>query len=128
MSVTRFRELNNEERTGQVWAILCCLAEHHKTISYNGMAERMKWADGNGHAIAGKLGPIHAFCKANDLPFLFELVVTVRDGKPGYRQDDPLGDVLTDREKVFAYDWYAISPPTAEDCREAMRSLGWISS
>ncbi|CAA9364646.1 MAG: hypothetical protein AVDCRST_MAG93-7875 [uncultured Chloroflexia bacterium] len=126
MSVTRFRDLDNEERPRQAWTILCSLADQHKTIYYHEMAERMKWADGSGRPIGPMLGPINAFCQANYLPPLAELVVTVAHGKPGYREDDPMGDVLIDREEVFNYDWYAISPPTTEDYREAMRSLGWI--
>lgn len=65
------------------------------------------------------LGHVASYCKANDLPGLTTIVVGKGRGTPG--EQIPVDPTTMDREreKVYAFDWYNVVPPTPEELATA---------
>ena len=58
-----------------------------------------------------QLGLIMVWCRDNHLPPLTVLVVNSETGVPGVGLEW-IQDIHADRERVFAFDWYDVVPPT----------------
>jgi len=66
------------------------------------------------------LGHIMLYCRQNDLPPLTVLVVNEKTSLPGSRltQVEPNAD----GERLFAFDWFALVPPTPDELVTAYRA------
>jgi hypothetical protein len=60
------------------------------------------------------------FCRDQDLPALTVLMVNGTTGRPGGGTVLD-GDAETERERVFAFDWFSIEPPETVDFRNARK-------
>jgi hypothetical protein len=61
------------------------------------------------------LGHIAYYCIDNKLPPLTSIIVGKGRGTPGRDIPIDLGKVDGEREKVYAYDWHNVYPPSAND-------------
>lgn len=103
-------------RALQAWQILISTAMNRQIHSYKSLSELMYGKSAQG-VIAPILGHIADFCNKEGLPPLTTLVVNESTGLPG--DGIPVdGDLVAKREKVYAYDWYNIYPPTEEKLKE----------
>ncbi len=67
--------------------------------------------------LANSLGHVAFYCKQNRLPPLTALVVNEKTGMPG--EGIPIEKSLSKREKVFAFAWFDVIPPSPEELRNA---------
>ena len=101
----------------QIWSLLICAARDRKIYTYGDVASALGM---RGAGVMGQfLGPIMHYCEQNDLPPLTVLVVNKDSGLPGEGLTT-LAEVNSDRESVFAFDWFGIGPPETKDFREAV--------
>jgi hypothetical protein len=89
---------------------------NRQTLTYKRLANYMWHGKGAG-VLANSLGHVAYFCILNRLPPLTSLVVNEKTGLPG--DGIPIEKSLSKREKVFAFDWFDIMPPTPEELRSA---------
>jgi len=103
-------------RAAQAWQILVSAAMNRQTTTYRGLSVLMYGRPAQG-VLDRILGHIAYFCLDNDLPVLTCIVVNQITGLPG--ADIPLSPRLqnSERERVFAENWYDIQPPTAKQLR-----------
>jgi hypothetical protein len=101
----------------QAWQILIGAAMNRQIITYSMLAEAMY-----GRKAAGVLDKILAYvegyCSHSNSPHLTSIVVGSGRGKPGRFNPVDLKAVDKEREKVYAYDWYDVYPPKAEELRK----------
>lgn len=109
--------MNRFQRTLQLWSLLVCAARDRKTYTYGGLASALGW--GGAGVMGGFLGPIMFYCEQNNFPPLTVLVVNQETGLPGEGLTT-LEEVNSDRESVFAFDWFGIEPPETDDFQEAV--------
>ena len=113
-----------DQRALQIWSLLVCAARDRRIYTYGDIAKIL------GFKRAGMMGqrldPVYLYCCDNELPQLTVLVVGKDTGRPGH--DLGLDDADKARERVFAFDWFAIEPPEARDFHDARRQTaceGW---
>lgn len=99
-------------RAVQVFGILVGMAHRRETITYGGLAERLRYRGAG--VFAQTLGMIMTWCDQNGLPPLTSLVVGAARGKPGKGLTTPI-DLDAEREQVYGLDWYDIVPPTPDE-------------
>src|SRR6266550_3260335 len=94
-------------RALQAWQILISKAMNRQTVTYGDLAYQMFNRKAQG-VLAKILGHIAYYCQDNDLPPLTDIVVGKGRGTPG--TDIPLDPAKFDseRERVYAYDWYNV--------------------
>jgi len=127
MTIRRFEDNpTNDSRALQCHLILIGCAARRQTVTYGELAERLgyKKADGGpgvtgGGVIGNRLAPLMFWCKQNNLPALTSLVVREDTGMPGLGIYLDPSEVPSAQEKVYAFDWYAIVPPTVEQLDKA---------
>jgi len=102
-------KINQEQRAFPAWTILTNCAKENSTITYGEIAKQLNI---HHRAVRFILGVIQSFCMENELPPLTILVLNKNSGLPGD------GFIAYDIEnsqdginKVYAYDWTAISNP-----------------
>jgi hypothetical protein len=64
------------------------------------------------------------WCKQNDLPALTSLVVREDTGMPSLGIYLDPSEVPPAQQNVYAFDWYAIVPPTVEQLEKAPYTKG----
>jgi hypothetical protein len=85
-----------------------------RTLTYEGLSILMFRTEAAG-VIQQTLAHIAYYCEEEDLPPLTVIVVGKGRGTPG-SEIPVLPEVLdSERERVYASDWFDIYPPTAED-------------
>ncbi len=109
------------ERARQVWSLLVCAARGRKTYTYEELASTLGMKVGAARAMWQFLHPIMCYCKAKRIPPLTVLVVNKSTRRPGSGLTT-LDDVNRDRDRVFAYDWFAMEPPTADNFERAVQN------
>ena len=109
---------NHPDRALQAWQILVGAAVSRQTLTYKGLSQLMYQKNAAG-VLDKILGHVAFFCIDNKLPALTSIVVGKGRGTPG--KDIPVDPKTMDREreKVYAYDWYDIYPPSADDLQAA---------
>ncbi len=70
---------------------------------------------GNARTVSTALDPVLRYCQENGLPPLTALVVSKYSGVPGGGSTRQYFDVPRVQRKVYAFDWHAIYPPTADE-------------
>lgn len=106
------------DRAVQAWQILVSMAKNRQTTTYEGLSRLMY--NKNAQGVLDKiLGHIAYYCLDNKLPALTSIVVGKRRGTPG--QDIPVDLSKIDglREKVYAFDWYNVYPPSEIELKAA---------
>lgn len=113
MTINRYSDIRSRPtRAIQIFNILVGMAHRRETITYGGLAKRLGY---KGAGVFGQtLGLIMTWCADNDLPPLTALVVGATRGTPGKGLVTPV-HLDSEREEVYALDWYDIVPPTIEE-------------
>ena len=113
-----FRENSSyETRAYQLYLILIGLAANHQTIDCRKLCEQIRY--GVSPMLWNPLGRIVNWCIREGLPALTSLVVEKETGKPSPRWTATWsGDVQAELQRVFAFDWFSIMPPTLKELRE----------
>ncbi len=106
------------DRAVQAWIILIGAAMHRETLTYEGLSMLMyrKKAQGVLNKI---LGHIAFYCNDNKFPPLTSIVVGKGRGTPGANIPINLNELDSERERVFAFDWYDVYPPSDEEMQES---------
>jgi hypothetical protein len=101
----------------QAYLTLIGCAADRQTVTYDALARRIKC--GGPNLLAKPLALITRWCQHHSLPALASLVVEQATGLPA------LGfaavgrdEIPREQERVWAFDWYAIFPPTIEELVE----------
>jgi hypothetical protein len=102
-----------QERAEQVYEVLIAAAHHRQTLTYEIVAELVGvHRVGLGYF----LDAITKYCTKNGYPLLTVLVVQKGSGRPS-AADKFQRDIDKERERVFKFEWYKISPVRAEDMK-----------
>jgi hypothetical protein len=106
------------DRAVQAWLILVGAAMNRQTLTYEGLSLLMYRRKAQG-VLDKVLGHVAFYCNDNGLPALTSIVVGKKRGTPGADIPMDLARRDTERERVYAEDWYDIYPPSAEELRES---------
>jgi hypothetical protein len=108
---------SHEIRAYRIYLILIGLAANHQTIAYWRLCEKIRYDIGP--MVCGPLGRLVNWCIREGLPALTSLVVEKETGKPSSRWTVGRSDELpAELQRVFAFDWFSIMPPTLKELRE----------
>ena len=110
-------------RAQQAWMILVGAAMSRQTLTYKGLSHLMYNKDAAG-VLNEILGHVAFYCKANDLPGITTIVVGKGRGTPGEEIPVDLTTMDREREKVYAFDWYNVVPPTPAELAAAFATGG----
>lgn len=91
---------------------------NRQTLTYEGLAQMMYRRRAQG-VLDRVLGHIAFYCIDKDLPALTSIVVGKKRGTPGADIPMDLAQRDTERERVYATDWFDIYPPTAAELSAA---------
>ena len=92
-----------------------------QTVTYDDLARRVK--RGGPNLLAKPLALITRWCERHSLPALASLVVERATGLPSPSFTPVSRDEIPrEQERVWAFDWYAIFPPTIEELVELNRA------
>lgn len=108
-------------RSVQAWQILVSMAMNRQTTTYEGLSLLMYKKKAQG-VLDRILGHIAYYCIDNDLPALTSIVVGKGRGTPGIDIPVDLSTIDAQREKVYAFDWYNIYPPTENELKAAFEN------
>ena len=101
----------------RAYLILIGCAADRQTVTYDALARRIK--RGGPNLLAKPLALITRWCQHHSLPALASLVVEQATGLPAPGFDAVSRDEIPrEQERVWAFDWYAIFPPTIEELAE----------
>lgn len=103
-------------RAVQAWLILVGAAMNRQTLTYEGLSLLMYRRKAQG-VLDKVLGHVAFYCNDNGFPALTSIVVGKKRGTPGADIPMDLERRDTERERVYAEDWYDIYPPSAEELR-----------
>ena len=98
----------NAEWATKAWVVLVMIADQRGTIQYGQLATAIGYTGVWGN-MGNLLDPIKDYCEAHDLPALTSLVVAKDTGRPTRVFVE---DVDVEREKIYAYRWHRMLPPT----------------
>ena len=124
--LTYFKDNTNlASRASQIWQMLTGMAHTRRTTTYKELAYVLGYKGAG--TLGRQLGHIMFFCDQHDLPPLTVLVVNSGTGLPGdgFDVDD---DLHAMREKVFAYNWFGLIPPSVKEYEAAWKkaeAAGW---
>jgi hypothetical protein len=129
---THYKDLPDKQlaRAQQAYLLLIGCAAQRATITYGDLAKRMGYREKGGGAgfLAQFLWPLFYWAKENDLPRLGCLVVEANTGEVA--SEIAARFTNADRERVFAFNWYAIQPPTIEELKrvwaKAPQDPDWV--
>ena len=101
----------------RAYLILIGCAADRQTVTYDALARRIKL--GGQNLLAKPLALITRWCQHHSLPALASLVVEQATGLParGFAAVSR-DEIPREQERVWAFDWYAIFPPTIEELVE----------
>ena len=115
--------MKNEEWAEQIWQLLIQAARDRDIYTYGEIAK--KAGCGAPIGVGSKLDPIFWFCLDRGWPYLTILVVSKDPRIPSQKfwEDSGLdrSEFEPECERVFAFDWFAVEPPEAEDFRRAIK-------
>ena len=98
----------------QAYLILIGRAAQQQTIQYRQLGDMMHY--GVGPILAQPLGKIMHWCEHEGLPALTVIVVEKETGLPSTGPTTvQQGGFSAKQQRVFAFDWYSILPPTRQD-------------
>ena len=101
-------------RALQAYLILIGRAANQQTIQYRQLGEMMRYGD-SGSILAAPLGCIMRWCVRENLPALTTLVVEKETGLPSTGLTTVQQNAFpAEQQRIFAFDWYSIFPPTPE--------------
>jgi hypothetical protein len=101
----------------RAYLILIGCAADRQTVTYDALARRIK-RDGP-NLLAKPLALITRWCQRHSLPALASLVVEQATALPAPGVAAVSRDEIPrEQERVWAFDWYAIFPPTIEELVE----------
>lgn len=106
------------DRAVQAWLILVGAAMNRQTLTYEGLSLLMYRRKAQG-VLDKVLGHVAFYCNDNGHPALTSIVVGKKRGTPGADIPMDLERRDTERERVYAEDWYDIRPPNAEELRKS---------
>jgi hypothetical protein len=109
---------NSEPAWGlRAYLILIGCAADRQKVTYDDLARRIKRGGPNG--LAKPLALITRWCQHHSLPALASLVVEQATGlpAPGFATVSR-DEIPYEQERVWAFDWFSIFPPTIEELRE----------
>jgi hypothetical protein len=107
------------QRSAQLWSLLLGMAERRQTCTYTMLANRLGFTGRQApRSIGNFLEPIQRYCYYRGLPILTVLVVQSWSGLPG--AGCLVSDPNAERERVYAWDWYAIAPPETRHFERAV--------
>jgi hypothetical protein len=105
-------------RAAQAWQILVGKAMNRQTLTYEALSELMYRRKASG--VLGKiLGHIAFYCSDHDLPPLTTIVVNKASGLSGEGIPVNPSELDSERERVYAFDWYNIIQPSFQDLGDA---------
>jgi hypothetical protein len=109
---------NSESAWGlRTYLILIGCAADRQTVTYDALARRIK--GGGPELLAKPLALVARWCQHHSLPALASLVVEQATGLPAPAFDAVSRDEIPrEQERVWAFDWYGIFPPTLEELAE----------
>ncbi len=90
------------EHAAKMWPILTKHAKKHQTLNYGTLYDQLGKGAPPPHALGAYLDYITRYCKANGLPPLARLVVSITPDKADEGQ-----------EAAFNFDWESVAAPTA---------------
>jgi hypothetical protein len=101
----------------RAYLILIGCAADRQTVTYDALARRIK--RGGPNLLTKPLALITRWCQHHSLPALASLVVERATGlpAPGFAAVSR-DEIPREQERVWAFDWYAIFPPTIEELVE----------
>src|ERR1700730_11727065 len=101
----------------RAYPVLIGCARDRQTVTYDDVAHRIKRVGPN--LLAKPLALITRWCQRHSLPALASLVVEQATGlpAPGFAAVSR-DEIPREQERVWAFDWYAIFPPTIEELVE----------
>lgn len=105
-------------RAVQAWQILVGKAMNRQTVTYELLSNEMFGKNAAG-VLDRILGHVAFFCIAENLPPLTSIVVGKYGGVPGAAIPVNPAEMDQRREEVYRYDWYNLSPPTADELKAA---------
>ncbi len=100
----------------RAYLILIGCAADRQTVTYDALARRIK--RGGPNRLAKPLALITRWCEHHSLPALASLVVEQATGLPAPGAAVSRDEIPREQERVWAFDWYAIFPPTIEELVE----------
>lgn len=103
----------------RIWPKLVVLAESRSTITYKALGEPLGITGQALQNFDRILAPIKYYCKKQNLPPLYALVVRKDSGLPGTGAEADEVDI----ETVFAYNWRKINPliPSEDELASALK-------
>ncbi len=110
-------EPSNASRSLQIYLILIGAAACRATMTYSMLSEKIYGQPDQRHTLGQKLEPLMRWCKANEIPALTALVVTDATGVPSTGLTTVDKEFPAEQQKVFAFDWYSIFPPSLDELR-----------
>ena len=117
MTLRYFKDgATNASRSLQIYLILIGAAKRRETMTYQMLADEIYEKPAQ-HVLGDKLEPLMQWCKANDLPALTALVVDKTTGEPREGLTTVIGGFPAEQQRVFAYRWNDLVPPTNEDLK-----------
>jgi hypothetical protein len=101
----------------RAYLILIGCAADHQTVTYDALARRIK--GGGPELLAKPLALVARWCQHHSLPAVASLVVEQATGlpPPGFAAVSR-DEIPREQERVWAFDWYGIFPPTIEELAE----------
>lgn len=111
------------DRAVQAWLILVNAAMNRQTLTYELLAQLMYRRKAQG-VLDRILGHIAFYCIDENLPALTSIVVGKKRGAPGDDIPIDLKQIDSERERVYATDWFNIYPPTPEELTAAHANHG----
>jgi hypothetical protein len=113
-------ESTHATRALQIFLILVGLAAERRTITYRELSVIMSY--GVGPILAHPLGVLMNWCDREGLPALTSIVVEKETGLPSSGLSTvSKGTVPAEQQRVFAYPWRTIFPPTVEELENMIR-------
>ena len=106
------------DRAVQAWLILVNAAMSRQTLTYEGLSQLMYRRKAQG-VLDKILGHIAFYCIDEGIPPLTSIVVGKKRGAPGADIPIDLSQFDTERERVYATDWYDIYPPSPAELSAA---------
>jgi hypothetical protein len=108
------------ERALQAYSVLVGLAWNRQTVTYGDLSHHQMGNYGTGGILDRPLGCIMGWCFEGRLEPLTVLVVRDDTGVPGIGLTTVAdGNWPAAQQRVFAFNWFSILPPTLDELREA---------
>lgn len=108
-------------RALQAWQILIAHAMNRQTLTYEGLSKLMYQKSAAG-VLNKVLAQVAFVCIERELPPLTSIVVGKHRGSPGDHIPVDLSTIDSERERVYAHDWWNERPPTEQALDAALRA------